>query len=109
MISYIMQALGNDKVIENVIENRPPDIVFKGNVPNPRPMILAKKSWSKLAWKRPNKIAVMTIAKIFPYRSKPRKPAPRKKNSSVIGPKNPAYKSMVHDRSIVSPRSGVGE
>ena len=36
-------------------------------------------------------------------------PAPRKKNSSVIGPKNPAYKSIVHDRSIVSPRSGVGE
>ena len=27
-----MQALGNDKVIENVIENSPPDIVFKGNV-----------------------------------------------------------------------------
>ena len=38
-----------------------------------------------------------------------RKKAPRKKNSSVIGPKNPAYKSIVHDRSIVSPRSGVGE
>ena len=27
-----MQTLGNDKVVEYVIENRPPDIVFKSNV-----------------------------------------------------------------------------